>query len=152
MKIGGFSAAHAISHEDGAERRTSYRPSEPADTPASGHFPRPGRLFSQLSELAREDPDRFREVARQIASDLREGAEGLSHMEAEFDQRLADRFDRAAEAGDMSVFAPRTSEHPSYASSSHSHRATSETRSVLEHALDLVHDALRAEATTPPRK
>ncbi|MGC4088016.1 MAG: hypothetical protein QM756_08985 [Polyangiaceae bacterium] len=150
MKVSGFSGTHAIARPESKHPDHAARPSAPpSESPAaSARISSPGRLFSQLSQLAEQDPAKFKEVAQQIADDLRESASQLEGHEAAFDTRLAERFEQAAQTGDMSAFAPRKSggsEHPHH----HPHHGVgNETRSVLEHALDMVHEALNAPPTS----
>ncbi len=67
----------------------------------------PGALIQKLEELQQEDPEKFSEFMEQAVAEL-ESAAGSAEDEqtASFLQDLADKFEEAAETGDLSVLAP----------------------------------------------
>lgn len=140
MRIGGFLGTRALTAQPTEVERAAPALPDESDSPASNtRISSPGRLFSRLAQLSHDEPERFKEVAQQIADDLRASAAQSSGREAAFDNRLAERFEKAAETGDMSsLFPRRSSEAPQHHRGAHG--GGEETRSVLEHALDLVHE------------
>jgi hypothetical protein len=71
-----------------------------------------GRLTSDLQQLQQKDPDKLKEVLSDIATMLKDasqqqsnGAEG-SGSSGDFLSRLADRFQKAADTGDLSALRP----------------------------------------------
>ena len=159
MKIDGLSRAREL--ENINERREQRAPSSlpPSVAPASQtRISTPGRLFSQLAQLSDQDPAAFKDVAHQIADGLRATiGEGSERGDA-FAERLATRFDQAAEAGNLGSFAPPRRDDDDGAHHHHHHhrhhggmRAFGEdVQSVLENALDLVHEALSRASEAPP--
>jgi len=59
-------------------------------------------LLSQLQDLAKTDPDRFKAVMSKVADELRAEAQQASGGRAVLLSALADRFAAAAQAGDLS--------------------------------------------------
>ncbi|WP_148087711.1 hypothetical protein [Gemmata obscuriglobus] len=72
----------------------------------------PGKLFAALKELAAEDPEKFKAVAADIATKLKEAAEKASDATGSVAgpssllSDLAAKFETAAETGDVSVLEP----------------------------------------------
>ncbi|MDY3559743.1 hypothetical protein R5W23_000901 [Gemmata sp. JC673] len=72
----------------------------------------PGKLFAALKELAAEDPEKFKAVAADIATKLKEAAETASDSSgsaagpSSLLSDLAAKFEKAAETGDVSVLEP----------------------------------------------
>lgn len=170
MKIHGFSRANELRElsEQREHRRPSTRP--PSEVPASTtRISSPGRLFSELSQLNEEDPLAFKELAQKIADELRATiGEGSERGDA-IAERLATRFEQAAGSGDLGSFAPprheddagRTQHDHRHQRRDHEHDhehrrgprgfGDEEVRSVLENALNLVHEArVRASEAPPP--
>lgn len=76
----------------------------------------PGKLFSELKQLASQDPAKFKEVAADIAAKLKAAASGDSSNVAggvanSFLTDLAVRFDTAAQTGDVSGLQPSGGGH-----------------------------------------
>ena len=76
----------------------------------------PGRWMSELQNLEKSDPDKFKQVTSEIAEKLRREASGATGTQATFLNKLADRFDQASQSGDMSSLQP-----PSGVSGHHGH-------------------------------
>jgi hypothetical protein len=170
MKIHGFSRADELRelNEQRELRRPSTRP--PSEAPASTtRISSPGRLFSELAKLSEEDPAAFRELTQAIADELRATVGEGSERGDAITERLAARFEQAATSGKLGSFVPPRDDagrahhdhhphrHHHDREHDHGHRrgprgfGDGEVRSVLEHALDLVHEArLRAFETPPP--
>jgi hypothetical protein len=83
-------------------------------TPASGILPSAttttvspqGGLFGQLAELAKTNPDQFKEAATQIAQKLKDEAGQATGGKAAFLSGLADKFSQAAQTGDARGLQP----------------------------------------------
>lgn len=67
---------------------------------------RPGQLFSQLSSLAQSNPDQFKSVTADIATKLKDAASSASGSQADFLNKIADRFQAASQSGNVSDLAP----------------------------------------------
>jgi hypothetical protein len=67
---------------------------------------KPGQLFSQLSSLAQNDPDQFKAVSADIAQKLKDAAGSASGGQADFLNKIADRFQSASQSGNVSDLAP----------------------------------------------
>jgi hypothetical protein len=120
-------------YQYGAVSSVSGRPAPPAGMPDPRELLRgqevdgldlsdPGQLFRQLEELAQQDPEQLKEVLSDIADRIRSVADGAddpssdatsgamsgatSSASSQFPSRLADRFDEAAETGDLSSLRP----------------------------------------------
>jgi len=137
-------------------------PPPPADARAARmHISGPGQLFSQLQQLATQDPDKFKEVAQKISDQLSAAAENSEGRASNLAEKLAERFEQAAESGDLSAFRPRgdrgavgSHHHHHHHHGHHGHHGPfgggSAVRSVLENALDLMHEALAAPSSAAP--
>ncbi len=147
MKINGYSHSGqvgAIAPETTQARRApSSNPPPLAAGAARAQISGPGRLFSRLGQLAQQDPAKFKEVAAQISEQLH-ALSDASGKKNGFVDALAQRFDAAAQSGDMSSFRPAMpglGHHHGH----HHHSAAGgndDVRSVLENALDLVNQSL----------
>ena len=156
MNIRGIHGSGAL-HGTGAvdtkpAKRHSSMPPAPEVAAAKTHISGPGRLFSGLQQLAEEDPERFKQVAQQISDQLSATADSSTGRASALAQKLADRFGDAAQTGDLSPFRPGSERggigHHHHHHHHHGHDlsgGSEAVRSVLENALDLVHQAL----TTP---
>lgn len=67
---------------------------------------RPGQLFSQLSSLAQSNPDQFKSVTSDIAAKLKDAASSATGSQADFLNKIADRFQSASQSGNVSDLAP----------------------------------------------
>ena len=67
---------------------------------------RRGQITSELSNLQKSDPEKFKQVAGDIAQKLRDVASGASAGQATFLNKLADNFEKAHDTGDMSSLQP----------------------------------------------
>ena len=65
-----------------------------------------GQFMSKLESLASSDPDKFKEVTSQISDKLKTAASKLTGQDAEMLTKMADRFAKASETGDMSALKP----------------------------------------------
>lgn len=73
----------------------------------------PGKLFSELKQLASQDPAKFKQVAADIAAKLKEaagsdasGTAAAGGVANSFLSNLAAKFDTAAQTGDVSGLQP----------------------------------------------
>jgi hypothetical protein len=158
MNINGIHGSRApagpTAHEPKHARSHSSVPPAPEAAAAKTHISGPGQLFSGLSQLSQQDPERFKEVAQQIAEELSTAAESSTGRASDLAQRLADRFGQAAETGDMSALQGNgerggVGHHPHHHHHHHLGGGSEAVRSVLENALDLVHEALNAPPNAP---
>lgn len=158
MNIRGIHGSEAL-HGTGAvdtkpAKRHSSLPPAPGVAAAKTHISGPGRLFSGLQQLAEQDPERFKQVAQQISDQLSATADGSTGRASALAQKLAERFGEAAQTGDLSPFRPGAERggighrhHHDHHHHDHGHHlggSSGAVRSVLENALDLVHQALSA--------
>ncbi len=67
------------------------------------------QLFSQLQQLQQSDPDKFKQVLTNIASELQSAAQGKSGFEAQTLSDLATKFQNVANGGDISQLKPPSS-------------------------------------------
>ena len=68
----------------------------------------PGKLFSQLQELSESDPEKFKTVMTDIATQIQEAAESSSdENESGMLMKVAEDFQSAAESGDLSEALPK---------------------------------------------
>jgi hypothetical protein len=67
---------------------------------------RPGKLFGDLASLAQSDPDQFKAVTADIAKKLKDAAGSEGGSRADFLNKLAVRFDSAAQSGSAADLAP----------------------------------------------
>jgi hypothetical protein len=67
---------------------------------------KPGQLFSDLSSLAETDPDKFKAVTADIAQKLKTAAGSATGSQADTLNKIADRFQAAAQSGNASDLAP----------------------------------------------
>jgi hypothetical protein len=133
-------------------------PPPPTDARAARtHISGPGQLFSQLQQLATQDPDKFKEVAQKISDQLSAAAEKSEGRASNLAEKLAERFEQAAESGDLSAFRPRGDRGVMGDHHHHHHHGHhgpfaggNAVRSVLENALDLMHEALAAPSSAAP--
>jgi|GEM_PF-5728780 len=77
----------------------------------------PGKLFSELQQLASQDPTKFKQVASDIASKLKAAAGDSSSTTGSsgnsFLADLASKFETAAQTGDVSSLLPPSGGPPS---------------------------------------
>jgi len=67
---------------------------------------RPGQLFSQLASLAQSNPADFKSVTADIAQKLKDAAGSATGSQADFLNKIADRFQSASQSGNISDLAP----------------------------------------------
>jgi hypothetical protein len=67
---------------------------------------RPGQLFSELSSLAQSNPDQFKSVSADIAAKLKDAAGSATGSQADFLNKIADRFQSASQSGNISDLQP----------------------------------------------
>ena len=68
---------------------------------------KPGQLMSELGSLAQSDPGKFKDVTADIAKQLKSAASSQSGSQADFLNKLADRFSAASQSGDVSDLTPK---------------------------------------------
>jgi len=152
--IGGSSATTAIAPNDlqGSQRPSSIPPagSGPAATTT---ISTPGELFSKLQQLQEKDPAQFKQVMSSLASDLRSEAAKTDGPQSAFMTKLADRFDQAAQSGNLSAAKPDEAQGAQGAHKHHGHGhhhhgggGIGDMAGVLQNALDKVNQALAAPA------
>jgi len=76
----------------------------------------PAKWMSELQDLQKTDPDKFKQVTSEIADRLRQDASSATGQQATFLNKLADKFQQASQSGDMSSLQP-----PAGASGHHGH-------------------------------
>jgi hypothetical protein len=120
---------------------------------ASAEISKPGELFSKLQQLAQQDPDKFKQIAGSIADNLRTAAQQAGGNGSSFLNKLADRFDQAAQSGDLSSFQPHQEEQGAGGVQGQHHHhghhgggGGGAIASIFENALDEVNQALGAGA------
>ena len=72
----------------------------------------PGQLFSELQQLQAQDPNKFQQVASQIAGQLQSAAQQQgTGNQADFLNKLAGQFNNVANGGDISQLKPHHHGH-----------------------------------------
>ncbi len=66
----------------------------------------PAQWMSELQNLRKSDPDKFKQVTGEIADKLQQEASSATGQQATFPNKLADRFSQASQSGDMSALQP----------------------------------------------
>jgi hypothetical protein len=67
---------------------------------------KPGQLLSELDSLAQSDPDKFKAVTADIATQLKNAAATQTGSSADLLNKLADRFSSASQSGTASALTP----------------------------------------------
>jgi hypothetical protein len=131
--------------------RNSSVPPPPTTAAASADISKPGELFSKLQQLQQQDPVKFKEVIGEIAQSLHDAAGHAKGRGADFLTQLADRFDQAAQTGELPAPAPQESRSggSAHGHHHHGHRGGGAVASALQHALDQVNQALTAGSAAP---
>jgi len=106
-------------------------------------------LLSQLQDLEKSDPAKFKAVMSQVSGELRAEAQQSGGSKAALLNELADRFAAAAQAGDVSALSaspssPTGSGAPSLASGSSSASASDASSSAPVHSGHRHHHGFRA--------
>jgi hypothetical protein len=70
-----------------------------------------GQLISKLDSLAASDPDKFKSLTTQIASELTAAAGRSEGPQADFLKQIAQKFTAASQSGDASGLRPARSGH-----------------------------------------
>jgi len=83
---------------------TSTTATQSVDSPTG--MSKMGELMKKLDGLATSDPDKFKEVTSNIASQLKDLASTLSGDEADHVSDLASKFEGAAKSGTMNSLKP----------------------------------------------
>jgi hypothetical protein len=102
IDIGAVSATDLSTLSTGGTDATS----SPA---AQASISKPGELFGKLQQLEQQDPDKFKQIVGSIADNLRSAAQQAGGQGSSFLDKLADRFDQAAQTGDLSSLQPQQS-------------------------------------------
>jgi len=109
------------------------------------------QLFQQFKELQSSDPAELKKVLTDAASKLRTAAQQQSDpSQASFLSNLADRFQKAADTGDLSALRPDSSASGSYAPHRHHpHHHGSQSAQSSSNEQDLLATLLGATQPTP---
>ena len=157
MNINGINGSGPVVGAQASEaraRRPSSIPPAPDSPAAKTHISGPGQLFSQLAQLSDSDPDKFKEIAQKISDQFKTAAENSTGRESAMAQKFAERFGQAAETGDLSAFRAEGGIGHHHHHHHHHHHGgfggSDEVRSVLQNALDLVHEAQNGAASGTP--
>lgn len=73
---------------------------------ASVDISKPGELFSKLQKLKAQDPDKYKQVVSDLATKLKTAASSATGKDQEFLTKLADKFQDAANGGDLTLGPP----------------------------------------------
>jgi hypothetical protein len=139
-------------------RRQSSAPPPALGAAASARISKAGELFSKLQQLQQQDPEKFKEVVSNIAQSLRDAAEQAPNRGAAFLNQLADRFDKAAETGELAAPQSQVSQSSDSVAGRqhhrhHGHHGDGAVASALQNAFTQAEQALSAinspPATTP---
>ena len=109
MTIGSISsnAIYGITSVASQTTATSTVGSSDATTGVTVQMSKPAQLFSQLSDLASSDPDKFKQVTTDIAQKLKDAAGSQDGKRADFLNQLADKFSAASQSGSATDLAPQ---------------------------------------------
>jgi len=118
MTIGSVSTASTIYDIDPTTQTNQTDGASPLTCPdaSSSQVSGPAKWMSELQDLAKSDPDKFKQVTSEIADKLRQEASSATGNQATFLGKLADKFEQASQSGDMSSLQP-----PSGVSGHHGH-------------------------------
>ncbi|HTN54383.1 MAG TPA: hypothetical protein VML50_18390, partial [Anaeromyxobacter sp.] len=106
MAVSGISSATSVASVDLSQvDLTQIDPSGLPPATQSSISPE-GGLMGELSELSQSDPSKFKAVMQEIAEKLQGEASQASGDKAQALGNLADKFDQAAQTGDMSSLQP----------------------------------------------
>ncbi len=104
MDVSSVSGSNSIYSVDLTQAKQPSTSVDSAD-PAPADVSKMGSLMSQLDQLSKSDPTKFKEVTSDIADKL--SAEATSAGgKATFLSKLASDFTQASQSGDMSAFKP----------------------------------------------
>jgi HSP90 family molecular chaperone len=122
----------------------------------------PGQLFSQLQNLAKTDPTKFKQVTAEIASQLKDAASSQTGKQADFLNNLAVRFQAASQSGKMSDLAPPQQGQAQSGAHHHHHHSNAQAsagtqsgtasqsgaESVLQQVQSIIANALSSASTS----
>ena len=84
-----------------APSTTDTAPTSGAES-TSTSISKPGQLFKELQNLSTSDPAKFKQVTSDIATQLKQAAQGATGSQAAFLNKMATKFATAAQTGDAS--------------------------------------------------
>ena len=94
-----------------------------AHSPDKVDFSKAGDLFKQLQQLQSSDPAEFKQVLTDAAAKFKDAAsQQTDPAAAKFLSGLADRFQKAADSGDLSSLKPPSGSNGIYGPHGHHHR------------------------------
>jgi acid phosphatase family membrane protein YuiD len=107
MDISSINSSSALSQLLANQASTTTATSSggvPTDSSAISSF---ANLMSELQQLQQNDPTKFKAVMADIASTLKTDAQNATGSQASFLNKLADKFDQAAQTGQMPNLQPQ---------------------------------------------
>ena len=117
-----------------------------AKQPATmSHFSPAGRLLNMLQSFEQRHPDETKQVLSNIADKLRADSENAGVFSGRL-EKWADRFQKAAETGDMSNLMPRLQSHFGVRAYQQNQQAAPETDETVEHVAGVAASASQAPA------
>jgi hypothetical protein len=150
--IGSTSSTDAVGAIDSSHVSTAAGAPVAASTPAaSAEISKNGELLSKLQQLLQQDPGQFKRIASSIAENLRSAAQQSGGDGSSFLGKLADRFDQAAQTGDLSPLQPQNEASGSVQGHHHHHGhhgGGGAIASIFENALNDVNQVLSAAPPT----
>ncbi len=117
MNVNSIGGTYATTALDPTQTTAGADPDGSSIPVLGGEDARPSqraKLMSELADLQKSDPDKFKQVTEDIAKKLREAAASAGAGQSTFLGNLADKFEQASQSGEMSALQP-----PSGASGHH---------------------------------
>ena len=93
---------NAVAQSNAANSSSSVSSSDATTSQLSG----PARWMSELANLQKTDPDKFKQVTSEISDKLKQEASSATSQQATFLNNLADKFSQASQSGSMSSLQP----------------------------------------------
>jgi len=99
------------------------------------NFSQVGQLFQELSQLQTQNPSAFQQVMQDAVTKLQDAAKQQTDPNAaQFLNNLADRFQQAANTGNLSALQPANEAHHAHGHHHHHHAAASDNDSTTSAA------------------
>ena len=107
-----------------ASNSTNATPVSNASSSDKIDFSQVAQLFQQLQQLQQQNPDAFQQVMKDAVTELRAAAQQATDPnQAKFLNVLADKFQLAADSGDLSVLQPDSATQGAQGHHHHGHHA-----------------------------
>jgi hypothetical protein len=120
MDVSSISGSSSLYSVDTTKAPQSSAEVESAD-PAPAHVSKMGSLMAQLQQLSQSDPEKFKQVAAEIADKLKAAAGDSTTGKASFLSKMADKFQQASQSGDLSAFQPPQGQQQGASGAHHHH-------------------------------